>query len=139
MNVLRSLSAPLREALALYQLLRRLGFPAEAIYLETVADPILDMAMVLRHQGHEFRALLGAQGAPADQVAAEWHAACDAWNHTASHSERMALFRGAEVCGNAASLHLLAALERKGFTLPSWARLPESLREAIERLPEAPC
>lgn len=128
------LPGPLREALALHELLRRLEFRAEDIFLSTSPTPQGQVQVVLRSAGREFRCDVGAQGMPRDRCVALWQEAAAAWNGGGglTHEERVAIFHGSEIYGRA--WELVLALSRKGLPPPAWgAAVPWELSDRLQR------
>jgi hypothetical protein len=98
-----------REALAVHEALRRLGFVAEEIFVAEGADGV---HVVLRHAGKEFRVTLGPSSPPFEEFAQRWPRAVRDYN-AASDAALQALWEDSEVSLRLA--HFVIAMEVKGI------------------------
>jgi hypothetical protein len=99
-----------REALAMHQMLRRLGFRADDIYVVRGRDG--DVFVQLRAQELKWHAYCGVVPSP-DTFEADWRAAADWWNEGGPNRE--ALYAASAIAR--AQVPLVVALMRHGFSL----------------------
>lgn len=132
MTKLRDLPTPIKEALAVFEVLRKMNFLSDDIYAGFVASTVDSeghrgpaVVVQLCRQGRVFNVaipdpLLLSVGngtvadAPAD-FATAWAAACELWN-TATNEEMAEVFKSSAARRNAVSLMARIALE--GIDLP---------------------
>ena len=108
----------LKEMLAVFEALRRLGFPADDIFvvpeaIEYGSDRVVP-ATLLRTQGKEF-AITAGDPYPKEKFVDDWEAAGKLWN-AGKDSERGAIYERSIIKRKGCSL--LLALEKKGITPP---------------------
>lgn len=105
-----------REALAVHEALRRLGFSADDIYIARYRHG--EVQMHLRTQGLEFTYDCGTTEMSPEAMLAAWEAAAGEWNKVPPAEIDRALdesFVGQNF------VNLLVILKMKGFVLPSVA------------------
>lgn len=106
---------PLLEALAAHETLRKLGFTPDQIFIHQNPPPMLDIAVVLRHQGKQFAITVGRY--VADDWLAKWKELVELFNsRRLPEAEFQAFYNGSLTGSNHVSL--LLALDRKGITPP---------------------
>jgi hypothetical protein len=128
----QSIPAPLREALACHEMLRRLGFQADDIYLVAAPDPQGMVALQLRVGELHFSYATGVQQMSHEVLAQKWQAAVRLWNHDFTSEECWALFKSSQIAGRLDEV--LATLRKKGFPLPDWTQVPTQILVTLERL-----
>lgn len=107
-------SKPVEELLATHETFRRLGFPAEELFVDMFNDGHVQFA--LRHQGETFTIDIGRVP---DKVGfqKEWREACAWWNgDEATQGERMAVYQFSTISGRHAEL--LTALQKRKLWRP---------------------
>lgn len=113
----------IREALAMHEALRRLGFPSEAIYLHL--PDVSQVRVVLQHEGRTFAYDAGNRGELSRaEYARQWEEAAAWWNAEGSTAEKEAIYAGSGIYNQA--VRLIRVLRQKGFSLPD--RLRHSMR-----------
>ena len=103
----------LKEALALHEILRSLGYPAKDIYLSVFSN---GLGITLRHEGKEmaFRASDPGEDIPeGEALVTAWNEALEWWNVTATKEEMDKLFLGSRSRQDVTLL--IATLETNGF------------------------
>lgn len=109
-----SLDDVLNEGLGFFEAFRRMGFPAEELFLGL--DPF-KVFIVLRSQGKEFVAICGPfVGGDERALYDAWTAKAKWWNGDATHEERSALWDRSFAKNHA--FDLATSMMVKGFVLP---------------------
>lgn len=101
--------------LAYWEALRRLGFPADEIYVAFHGDRLFTE---LHTAGGVFRIEVAYGVKDRKGYEAAWRAACDAWNGGMPESERRRIYEG---LGHGWAAGLVTALLRKGIRAPRTA------------------
>ncbi|MFA4971535.1 MAG: hypothetical protein WC683_02900 [bacterium] len=115
----RHIPAPIREVLAMWEALRRLGFPAADIFCAYYPNQI---TVVLKMQGKEFTILCGKPNMSQEQFAKQWTHAAALWNGTEpgmTDTTRAIIYQECELMkGGHIGLQLIGALKVKGIECP---------------------
>lgn len=117
-----TLEFALNEALAVHEVFRRLGFPADDIF---VGADIEKLFVELRSQGKTFVVTCGHGDYAQEQIAEGWTRKCNAWNKTMTHEERELIYRNSSILKQ--SVKLLFALRTRGFIWTLVAPLNEPM------------
>ena len=105
----------MRAGLGTYEVLRRLGFPAEDLFIGITGRKCM-VHVHLRTQGKEFLIALGSYKKGHARFAKDWTAACLAWN--AQEIDRMDdIYENCEARVNA--VDLMMAMYLKGIVIVS--------------------
>ncbi|MDO8690529.1 MAG: hypothetical protein Q7R39_11060 [Dehalococcoidia bacterium] len=105
-----TLEQALNEALAIHETFRRLGFPADDIF---VGADIEKFYVELRSQGKTFIVTCGLGNYDDEEIRHLWPVRATAWNTTMTFEEREAIYRNSSILSRA--VQLLSALKQRGF------------------------
>jgi hypothetical protein len=109
--VTKAFPSPIREAWAVHEAFRRLGFPSGSIFMHRNPSPDENLCVVLRHCGKQFAVTVGKVN---DDWEAEWECFGSGVNSGAfSETELYEIWDGSFVRNNAVSL--LLGLRDKGI------------------------
>lgn len=110
----------LREAMALYELYRKLGFKAEEIFASYNKDQGLMLGIETQGKSSYFR--IGSLGnISKDEFAALWRDACECINTTASQDEVDLMYSNSLVCSKYDVIAL--TLHGSGLVIPNVTKL----------------
>jgi len=110
----------IREALAVHEAFRRLGFPSEQIFVLPGAGAADLFAVVLKYDGDkQYVVTSGEQGMSFDEMMSRWPRAVEAWN-SGPETVRQAIWEGSEILGRA--FDLAASLMDRGIEIPHQRR-----------------
>lgn len=122
----RHIPAPIREALAMREALRRLGFSADDIYC--LYQPH-EIDIVLKTQGKEFVVSCGPPGMLDQEFEKLWTRACNLWNGTEPGMTKTSgeiIYHESEMMrGGYIGLQLIGALQAKGIEPPAVGTLEQ--------------
>lgn len=114
---LKTIHPTMQRALCWFEAFRRLGYPADDIFLVVGQDPHLGLALftMVRANGKEFPCTAGPWDQDKSHVSRQWEEASTIWNHTtgAQHNQ---LFE--RVMQPGFSVPFITALTRKGVYPP---------------------
>lgn len=114
MSELDRFPAPLKEALATHELLRRLGFSSDQIFMHRNPPPLEDIVVVLKHQGKQCAITLGKLVGPWEE---DWSRLVELYNtHVITEAEFQAWYDQSWVRMHAPEI--LLVLGQKGITPP---------------------
>lgn len=114
-NTLDAFPRPLLEALAAHETLRKLGFTPDQIFIHQNPPPLLDIAVVLRHQGKQFAVTVGQYAA--EDWLDKWKELVALFNsHQLPENEFQTFYENSLTGANHVSL--LLALDQKGIRPP---------------------
>lgn len=123
----RHIPACIKEALAMHEAFRRLGFSADDIFCVYYQEQI---AIELHTQGKEFVVTCGNHDFPEEKFPELWKRACALWNGTEpgmTGTTREIIYRGSELMkGGHIGIQLIGALQAKGIDPPA-VRMLEKL------------
>ncbi len=105
-----TLKDALNEALAVQEVFRRLGFPADDLF---VGADIEKLFVELRSQGKTFVVTCGEGNYEQAEIEKGWTERATAWNKTMTHEEREVIYRNSSILKR--SVKLLFALRTRGF------------------------
>ncbi len=109
-------SFTVRELLALHECFRKMGYPADELFVASYRGNSA-VQFVLDRGGKKFTIDI-AQGLDLDAVLKEWPRAAAWWNSpTTKDSERASIYNGSEFMKNKGGL--VAALVMRGFIAPN--------------------
>ena len=110
---------PIREALALHGIFRRMGYSSDDIYFH--ADPVTRMiAMQLQHGGKTFTVSTGTlTGYSRDEIIEMWQKAGECWN-AASQEEAQRIVGTSKARMDL--VMMVAAMIERGFEVPEGCR-----------------
>jgi hypothetical protein len=114
-SLLAAFPLPLLEALAAHEKLRKLGFTPDQIFIHQNPPPLLDIAVVLRHQGKQFAITVG-QYAAADWLE-KWKELVELFNSKRLPESELNAFYESSITGSN-HVSLLLALDQKGIRPP---------------------
>lgn len=132
----------IREALAMHEILRRLRFTPDELFVQLGADvrgKASCVFVVLRTQGKEMIGNAGLLDVPAKDFAELWASAVGLWNGShptleISRTTRARIYEESHVL-SLGSIALIAALGRKGITLPPRPPEAEPAQSSAEQPP----
>lgn len=112
---LDSFPRPLLEALAAHETLRKFGFTPDQIFIHQNPPPLLDIAVVLRHQGKQFAITVGRYAE--DDWLDRWKELVELFNSRRLSEDEFEAFYDTSLTG-AHHVQLLLALDQKGIRPP---------------------
>jgi len=115
MSTLDSFPRPLLEALAAHETLRKLGFTPDQIFIHQNPPPLLDIAVVLRHQGKQFAITVGQYAA--EDWLDKWKELVELFNSKRLPEADFEAFYESSITGTN-HVSLLFALQQKGIVPP---------------------
>lgn len=114
-SVLEAFPAPLREALAVHEALRKLGFSASQIYMHRNQAPRFDVLVVLKHLGKSLNVVVGVL--PDDDWMEQWTRLVQLFNSNQISGPEFQEWYGKSWAGSH-HVELLAVMEMKGISPP---------------------